>query len=39
MNRVNISIDTLDAERFAKITRFGRLNRSGAAFLPPRKRA
>jgi cyclic pyranopterin phosphate synthase len=25
LNRVNISIDTLDAERFAKITRFGKL--------------
>lgn len=25
MKRVNISIDTLDAERFAKITRFGKL--------------
>src|SRR5581483_7452608 len=26
LNRVNISIDTLDAERFAKITRFGKLD-------------
>lgn len=26
MQRVNISIDTLDAERFAKITRFGKLD-------------
>lgn len=26
LKRVNISIDTLDAERFAKITRFGRLD-------------
>lgn len=26
MKRVNISIDTLDAERFAKITRFGKLD-------------
>ncbi len=26
MNRVNISIDTLDAERFAKITRFGKID-------------
>jgi cyclic pyranopterin phosphate synthase len=25
LNRVNISIDTLDAERFARITRFGKL--------------
>ncbi len=27
LNRVNISIDTLDAERFARITRFGKLER------------
>jgi cyclic pyranopterin phosphate synthase len=26
LNRVNISIDTLDAERFAKMTRFGKLD-------------
>jgi cyclic pyranopterin phosphate synthase len=37
LKRVNISIDTLDAEKFHRITRWGNSTTCGAASTPPRK--